>query len=381
MIVYDPSSGYDLKSESFAPVYEVKEIQIIVTPGTSTPGIVKDANVLNQDAATVLKQAKIDGPINPSPSFTSLTPLVASVSSDGFVARVSDGTAKIRADYGGDSQRFDIPVKLEDSAVATSFVSWRAGSLAKFVNDRINTLITGLTPSDATRRLFDGAIRNPSMFFSPYAQGLTSVAYAVGGSPYMGFTAITARHVVGCSHIGDYSGQQVSFVTTANVRVNRTLVKAYFVPGYDADTAVYLLDSALPTSIVPAKLAPTNVGNYLPNAKFPVPFIFPDRDQLINIARSSRLDAAKVQLYPFSDSRAGFYNLPQDGTSGKPIMIPYGSSASSLCILGTFTYRESGPSLHALPWTSIIPALDASAGVSTGLQPVRASFAAFTAYP
>jgi len=81
------------------------------------------------------------------------------------------------------------------------------------------------------------------------------------------------------------------------------------------------------------------------------------------------LNAASEEFY-------GFFDLPQPGTSGKPVMIPY--SSSGLALVTTFTSAFSGPIYHSLNWSSIISTLDALAGVSTGYLPNVVSLSAFT---
>lgn len=369
MIDYSPSSGLAIKADPYIPEYLVTPDEVIIEEGSSTPIIDKDANLLSVEGTTVDNNSQISGQLGDNPSYTSQNTSVATVTEGGYVSRVSDGDARILVESKGDKQILTIPVSREIGIIKNTFSSWRTGSLAKFINDRNVSLTDGIEPSFDTRYRF-----SPNLFCVSYSSRLASIADTVNGSSWMGFTAITTRHVVTVAHIGDYTGRTITFGGQS-----KTLIARYVVPGA-FDTAVYLMDSGISDSNV-IRIAPANLSLYLPSPGWGFPLWFADRDDMINIGKSVFLDDRSIGVYPASPQFDGFYDTPVVGTSGKPIMVPTMNVSLSLMMVGMFTYSDAGPTIHALDWPSIIPAVDALAGISTGLQPTRASLGIYTQYP
>lgn len=372
MIIYDPSADFGIKADPYVPIYEVETVEDVIVEGSTTPTINKDANILNTEGSTIDFNALITAQIGDDPAFTARNPEVATVSELGYVERVSDGTAQILVESGYNKQIVSVPVSREVGTTTSVFSSWRSGSLAKFVTDRTAALTSGVTPSFETRSLTSG-----SCFCLPYLSAMNGIAESVNGSTWMGFTAITTRHVVTVAHIGDYTGLTISF--NAGSTVNRILTRRYVVPG--TDVAVYLLDSALPSTVRPLRLLPSNISLYLPNPQFSVPLLFTDRNQLANIGATTFINSENFGISRYSGVDPGFYDIPSNGTSGKPVMVTTATVSISIAVLGLFAYSTSGRSLHALDWAGIIPAVDALAGISTGLQPTRVSLGVYPQYP
>jgi hypothetical protein len=384
MLFYDASSPFCLKADPYVPVYDVVTVEDVIEEGSTTPVINKDANTLTVEGATIDYNATITGQLGDNPSFVAQNPSIATVDDNGNVTRVSDGTAKIRASSRGNNQILSVPVSRDTGVTTSGFSSWRSGTLAKMSDDRTNAIVSGLTASATTRALFNYPsspslpVRNPGAFLHPNANATCAIAESVNGSSWMGFTAITKRHVVAVAHIGNYTGLKAKFVDPSSNRYERTLTQRYEVPG--VDVAVYLLDSDLPFSVNPVPLLPTTALNYIPNTQYPVPMVFVDRNNYGNICRTLSLTSSTLVIAPIAGARGTFYNTPVEGTSGKPILIHYGSLSGQMALVALFTYSGSGPALHALNWSEIIPAVDIMAGISTGYQPARANLSSFTSY-
>lgn len=370
MIIFSESSQIAVKSDPDYDVFTSSAVSVVVVEGEVTPQTNKDANLLVSESSEVRTDGQIPYLISDSPSFTSQTPSIATVDSSGYVTRVTNGTAKILVEAGPNRQNVFVPVSYQTGEETVSLSSWATGSLAKFVTDRIASLTAGVVPSPATRSRFSG-----SCFCLSYLGAMTGVAIEVNGSPWMGFTAITARHVITVAHIGDYSGRKILF----GDGTLRTLTHRYVVPG--VDIAVYLMDSQVPNTVRVLRLLPSDLSLYLPNPQYGVPLLFLDRNDYVNIGSTGFINSSAFSVSRYNGVNSGFYDFPQEGTSGKPVMITTNLASVSLSIIGLLTYPESGPSLHALDWTSIIPAVDSLAGISTGLQPARNFLGSYPQYP
>lgn len=377
MIRFDPSVSSLCKAEHRnSPTFTVVPVQVIVEAGSSEADVNEDANVLVEYDATIDTNAQITSDGFSKTLFESLTPEIATVNDLGYVQRVTDGTARIIAATGPNKQALKVPVSRVTPTTGTEFVSWVNGTLAHFANAAVIDMIDGVDPSSSTRSIFDGEYRNLHLFCGAYAEALTAIVKARNGGGWYGFTAITPRHVVHAAHAVHGVGDTLVFKTVDGGDVTRTTTHRIVVEG--TDICVFTLDSDLPASIKPMPLAPTNIGDFLRNPGYGVPLLFADRNNLMNIALSNSLTSSYLNIgFPTGDM-AGFFDVPEEGTSGKPVMVPY--SSTGLALLMTFTSPFSGPSYHSRNWSSIIAALDASAGISTGYIPSRANLSAFTEF-
>ncbi len=382
MIVYSPSANNLLKARhAVVPVYLKDPRVSLLDSGSTSSDIDRDANVILHDGARILNEIQLSTELDVQPVYTSLTTGIATVDADGYVTRVTDGIARIRCVVGPNVQIQKVPVSEVDPTDTVSFSSWRAGSLAKYATDRINALIDGVTPSSTTRAVFNGAYRNGSLFGDAYVEALTAIAKTINGSPWIAPTAITPRHVVSCWHAGDYTGCVGVWVDSEGNEHPRTLI-ASRVRVNSRDLNLYLLDSDLPEEIVPMPILPENAADFLPtlspwNPGFRVPVLYVDRNNILNINTLGQIHTGGMGfVYPLVGSDYfSFADAPREGTSGKPLMLPYG--ATQLVMVSNYSGPSNGPSLHPVNWGAEIAALDASASVSTEHIPSVADFSAY----
>lgn len=382
MIAYNPSAGFYARGfHPRAPVFSISEREVLIDPGTTVTQTENDAVVTNHTGATIETNQQII-PDGFYPTSFAILSGSATISSSGYVQSILESSGnsdvKILAETGPDQQVLQTGVSLVDPGTITTLESWVAGSYGKYASESGPALVADKTGTSQNRQVFVEGARNPDLFCSAYSAALTGIAW--WGShygTYIGFTAITSRHVVSCAHAGDATGHSVNFITSDGNEVVRQLVRSYIGPGIDRIT--YLLDSDLPSSIVPIPLLPANFVSYMTHPAFRLPCIFIDRDNLANYAEFFGMIPANCFIQaPAGNPGLSFYTEPVTGTSGKPIMALTG--ASSIALISTFSSPGAGPSLHALDWSSAIAALDASAGISTGYVPTRANLSAFTEY-
>lgn len=355
------------------PVFTVTPVQVLVSPGT-TETITRDSAVITvHDGATVDTEARIDSLEMEGWWFQSENTAVTRVDRFGYAARVANGSAWVKVTNGRFSQRFQVTMSRVDPGSFEELVEWVDGSLEGYSSDTIFARVDGVTASNATRALFDGAVRNEDLFCADYAQALTAVAQTSStyGS-HIGMTAITPRHVAGCSHAIHPNGSTLTWREVDGTAVSRTILSSYTVPwsgGLNPDMQIYVLSSDLPEGIMPMLVPPPDFTDYVRNYQLGVPLLFVDRDNLMNTAVSLGISANFLTITtPATGSELlPFYTHPVGGTSGKPILKPF--SASGLMMLGHFTAGGGGPSYHARNWSAIIAAADAAAGISTGYVP------------
>ena len=133
-------------------------------------------------------------------------------------------------------------------------------TLAAMGNSDPNTSDVLLYDSDGNR--------NPDNFMNSL-QGVTGiVAYnnrPEGNGKYKHGCAITPRHLLSCKHTRYSVGDEVTFLTSDNVPVTRTITHAEVPPGasFEIDMVVYLLDSDLPATIKPLEMLGGDTLNYI----------------------------------------------------------------------------------------------------------------------
>lgn len=374
---------------------------------SSTPVTIQkaDANITRVTSGT---KRVID--LTPTPSnavvsgLTSLSPVA--VITDGRAEVASTGGALLEVMVNKRKFRPAIPVTVGSAATTITAVEWREGSYARFINDTMLAMLSGVTASNTTRSRFipyqDGlnaniteVTHNPDLFCAAYMPALTAkterMRQGLGGvqTYHLGGVAITKRHVVATAHQGVFNPGDFyyGFRGTDGVLHWRGVIASYLV-GSAQDLVVYLLDSDLPNVVLPIKVAPLNLddcikyGNGLlksipaPNSLRGFLCLFTDRNALVNVCRSSALlsyPSFENPLAPYE----GFFTTPIPGTSSNLQAFPLPSNG--LLLIGSITTPGSA-SRRILDWPDIISVLDSSAGICTGYVPEIADLTSFTNY-
>lgn len=350
--------------------------QVVTDPGTTTIETDDDV-VLNKHTGSTVRndiQIEISSELG-NPLFESLSGAVSSVDQNGYVTCVSDGTARTKVILPGRTAIIKGDVSIVTPTTSYTLNHWADGSFGGYANTIADPMIDGITPGLGSQAVYSsGTTRNTNLFCASYVESLTAITHSVNGGIHLGLTAITPQHAVGNAHATFPVDVEALWITSANTVVPGTLVASYRVPG--RDIVVYVLDSPLPESIVPMKLLPADIGDYLRNPEYRVPMLFHDRDNEINCADLTGLTEDVATMRKPEGGRAAFFEMPIPGTSGEPGM---GFLSDDELALGfTFHYPAMGPSYHALDWTAIIAAADTAAGIATGYTPAVADLSTFT---
>lgn len=276
---------------------------------------------------------------NHSIQFSSLDPAIATIDHMGIVTRVSDGTARLRAAVNNTYIRqFNISVvRNAGDSVTTTFNGFTSGSLAKHINDQIDSRIVGKNITDNgnvySTQNHDTAtyVRDPNFWAADIDLTCASPWNSSGGRFKAG-TLVTPRHIVLAKHYGNYVvGQEYRFVKADGTVVTRTVTAYYDDPSSIIDITIGKLDSDVPAGISFAKVMPP--ATFLTKAPA-FNRAFGDKGQapalvLNQMERGSISDFAPVlgnldwaYGYPTDDdARSVFWGEPILGDSGNPSFL------------------------------------------------------------
>ncbi|HBX65815.1 MAG TPA: hypothetical protein DEG32_06550 [Balneolaceae bacterium] len=191
-----------------------------------------------------------------------------------------------------------------------------------------------------------------------------------------GATAVTPRHIVMAKHFPLSATDGISFVEPDGTWISRNVIRV--ASDGSTDIAVALLDTALPSTIKPVKVVPSDFESYF------------DRDSVGNIDENARpicvgFDHEKKGLF-FQVTKAGagaskvityfdgslvpapYDEIAEDlasGDSGNPLFIIIDGEP---VLLTSWYTTSSSPAYHSYISTinGLIASVDSAQGISTG---------------
>ena len=200
-------------------------------------------------------------------TYENLTPSVANLVDDSLI-RISDGvtTVMVTDSLTRSKKKISGSVKYIGTLGVSKFDRFVVGSFGKHVTDFVDSVISGKTAvyqgiNPTTQNIFSsGKTRNPSHILS--GVDITGISaphdyYAEGWAGGVCATVISPRHIISANHWHMGIGRKQYFVAADNTVVERTVVSGVN-PYPGTDFWIGYLDSALPTSIKPFKVLPSN---------------------------------------------------------------------------------------------------------------------------
>jgi len=283
------------------------------------------------------------------------------------------------------------------------------GSARKALTDVIDTALSGadVNTEQAVYSSQDHAngtyVRNSSFFLqSTHAEALTCASpWNSRQANNRAGTAVTPQHIVFASHYSLQAGDTIRFVTSDNTVITRTIVQKGNVLKGEAsvDVTMALLDSALPNSITPCKIFPSNFSSYLPASTttgsvsgYRLPLLVLDQQekgivmdllhiptQITTTGQSVSGDSFTAFSIPELSDRILFYENIVAGDSGNPIFTVIGDE---FWLASTFFGRTAGPAYNALvpELNAMINTLDTAQGISTNFTITEGDLSSFTTY-
>lgn len=276
---------------------------------------------------------------------------------------------------------------------AISPVGAAPDTLAVHAAAAVDERIAGLTASAAmplfTTQNYSSNIfvRNTSFWATDLVQQLTcispanSTGAASGNWKLRAGVAITSRHVLQCEHLTPNMnvGDEIRFVTAGNQVISR-LVSARRQVG-TTDFLLLVLDSDLPSSITPCKVAPSNLREYLPpfltqtdviGIKPGIPCLMLDQEEkglVQDIGSIPHFDSpsspSAVLNGPTESKRLEFYEGLGSGDSGNPCFWIVNDQLMLLATASTPTAGAGTFGVNTSAINSVISQLNTDIGIST----------------
>ena len=236
---------------------------------TETPD--KDSVIRNTEGIGVTDNLRITcgGNASYQRNYTrdNLKPAVADLIGDSLIM-VSNGIAEVMItdSLTRSKKKISGPVMYQGTAAISAFDRFVTGSLGRHVTDFVDSVISGKTAvyqgvNQATQNIFaSGKTRNPSHILS--GVDITGISaphdyYAEGWEGGVCATVISPRHIISADHWHMGVGRKQYFVAGDNTVIERTVVNGIN-PYPGTDFWIGYLDAALPASIKPFKVLPSN---------------------------------------------------------------------------------------------------------------------------
>jgi hypothetical protein len=325
---------------------------VLVSAGGTTSGTDRDCNITTNTTSTV-RNDRIISISDQAPGtfgviYTSIDEDVATVDANGYVSRVSDGTARIlvRAKvWPYRCERVDCVVSQTGGQTLVTLDSWVAGTLGKAVSDGIDGLIDGTDDREiysASNHTTGAYTRNAS----GWAAAIDLTCVPVWNSQYgsnIGGALVSPCHLVTNAHVVYIPvGAQVRFVDENSSRVTRTIASAATIEG--TDIRVCKLDADVPESVGCAKVLPSGWEAKLPGIIYRVPCVSVDREQHATVREigydfSAGVAAVFVPPATTSADRHALYEPIESGDSGYPCFWAVGSDT---VLLACWQYGGGG---------------------------------------
>lgn len=283
---------------------------------------------------------------------TNLTPSIATFDST-HLNFVSDGDAVIEFSDGHTTKQISGAVRENiTQASSQAFNSFIPGSLARALDDSITALVLDKTASatttevTATNNWVDTIVRNPDLWCSSLDLSAIALASAAGGG---NLTAISPWHVIGANHYFNSAGL---WVDSNGTIVSRTVTASQQIG--TSDIRIGVLNAALPSTVSPMEVMPSNWRNYIPGYLYNIPCAYFDLGEVGSAKQCGILSTYQIrqasdgilldfEVSPDAD-KAAFYRTnvsPSiDFNSGSPVFFILGATP---ILLGTWYYAGEAP--------------------------------------
>lgn len=263
---------------------------------------------------------------------------------------VSSGSASLIAISSNDSfSSANVVVSSTSGILSTVLSDYVIGSLAKEVNNAVDSRIVGLNASTA-KPIFStqnhaspSYVRNSGCWVNDV--NLTSISpwNSTEGINRAG-VLISRRHIIFAAHYQINNGSTIRFVDNNNNIVTRTMVNKLTHPSYVPyypDLTVGLLDSDVPNTINFVKILPQNWSNYLPSLSniYRLPCLVLDQEEKALISELYDLDTYANFLSPTNLNRLAFFENVIIGDSGNPAFLIINGE---LVIITVWTHGGAG---------------------------------------
>lgn len=258
--------GNDLKIRAYLPE-ETSTVSAASTPiggqTSSTEATVKEVVVETVTTEGTTSRYQLSVAVPPGQQlirYENLSPELCSVSEDGLVEHIANGTAEIRVHTTSAIHRLSLQM-LSSGILRKQLKSYLPDSLGEHIMAAVDATINGVAAGDATQLEFSTdtgvypgqtVVRNSSRFLSAYDTSAISVRRAADGNSGFPAVLISPRHAIGAGHVMPGVGSRLTWMRNDGSYVS-ALITGKKHPAFDV--AVVHLDTEI-TGITPLRMFP-----------------------------------------------------------------------------------------------------------------------------
>lgn len=321
--------------------------------------------------------------------YLSVCPEFGELNEDFSVIRNGNGIACYIFDFNKVSKRIDIDLTSRSDGEQTQVWSGiQTGTLAEHMASGVDSLINDSMTLNENAKVwstFDTVGEN--FIFNQdnwlVSGGVDLTCYAAKPSDGRARALITPRHMIGTEHLGYQIaiGGDAWFVDNSNTLYKRTVLDKESIEGV-ADAVIYLLNSDLPQSITPCKVA-DNIDNYTKELNNRWPVIATNQDEMTLIREAyRRTNAVFTESYgpPVKNpARIALTKNLRAGDSGGPVFVLVNGE---LCLISAHTSSAGGTSYsrYITQINNAISGINSSNGVSENYSLNVADFSQFPTF-
>lgn len=328
-----------------------------VSAATSGTITINDIQFIRSSGATTITDFNVSTQqLVPNNYITTITSsnsgIILAPNNLGIASGIATGTSVLVATASGDSSLFSstsVNVVAISGTVNNTFSSYVSGSLAKSINDAVDSRISGKNPATA-KNIFStqnhntpSYIRNTGCWASDLNLTPISPWNSTGSNTRAG-TLISPRHIIFAAHYPIDNNSSIRFIDSNNNIITRTMTNKLTHPSYSPyypDISIGILDSDVPNTVGFVKILPSNWSSYLPSldSKYRVPCLVIDQEEKALISELYSLTTSANFLIPTDSTRLSFYENIITGDSGNPAFLIINGE---LVIITVWTYGGSG---------------------------------------
>jgi hypothetical protein len=309
---------------------------------------------------------------------SSSNPDVGTVAQNGQVTRVTNGTIRVIAQTAAGLRVLSPVIELSESSGQTqdTFLSWIAGSLARYQADLIDSAIATGDPAVMKPMYTSGYTRNPACWPALHTD-LSCIDWEKPGSCLIGW-----QYGLQAEHYADGADTRVATdgeVATRNVIARINIGPPNSEDRYATDISVVKYASPFPAKFVPALLPPSNLLDYfdqtlMSTSLYRVPMLWKNQKGNATVGDMNGFHNHITPIHPTTSStvpvderRLAFYETKIPGDSGSPgfWFVPHEGTGFTdrLMLISLLTYGGAGRGPGIWAWVNdIIAAIVAMGG-------------------
>ena len=346
------SRGTNISADKFTVSAIFREN--LISGDTQAVETIRDATYENVTSATIDNEydvVVVKDPNTGTVTLSSSNESVATVSQNGVVTRVSDGTVEIFGTNlrGRKAKTDQLSISRKVGQSTKAFTSWATGSLAKAATEAVDNAIAIGDVGDLLPMYTSGNARNPNCWAASLAD-LGCIDREKPSSTVIGYS----NNYVFLYQVEHYPDNANTFVALDGSVYSLSSASAVNVgppnssDGYATDIRIvrHPMPAGMDSKITPSLLLPSDVEEYLPNIDIGVPVLATDQEKKALVADWYNHGSRNSMKTPTNARRLLFHENKIGGDSGSPafILLPEvnGSYSHRLALVTAWTSGGAG---------------------------------------